>query len=78
MVKLQLALAVGFGYVIALYLNQSALQSPVPLLVVPLWLLIALRCAGAYGALLFLAYYMPYLREWLLGQVRGIVEREDW
>jgi len=78
MVKLTLAFAVGFAYVAALWIYQGDLHSSVPLLVVPLWFLIALRCASAYGLLLFLAYYLPSLREWLLGQVRGIVEREDW
>jgi hypothetical protein len=78
MVKLELALAVGFCYVIALYLNQGALQSSVPLLSAPLWIVIAMRCASAYGALLFLAYYLPLLRAWLLDQARAIVESEDW
>jgi len=78
MVKLTLAFAVGFAYVAALWIYESDLQSSVPLLVVPLWFLIALRCAGAYGLLLFLAYYLPSLREWLLALVRGIAEREDW
>jgi len=78
MVKLQLAFAVGFGYVVALWFYQSDLHSSVALVVAPLWFVIALRCASAYGLLLFLAFYLPLLREWLLGQVRGIVEREDW
>jgi hypothetical protein len=78
MVKLQLAFAVGFCYAIALYFNQSALHSLVPLAVIPLWVLIALRCASGYVLLLFLAYYLPQLRIWLAGQVRRIVESEDW
>jgi len=78
MVKLQLALAVGFCYAIALYLNQSALHSLVPLAVIPLWILIALRCASAYAVLLFLAFYLPQLRVWLRDQVRRIIESEDW
>lgn len=78
MVKLQLAFAVGFVYAVVLWLYQGALHSSVALLVVPLWFLIALRCASAYALLLFLAYYLPQLRVWLLGQVRRIVEQEDW
>ena len=78
MVKLQLAFVVGFCYAIALYLNQSALHSLVPLAVIPLWILIALRCASAYAVLLFLAFYLPQLRVWLRDQVRRIVESEDW
>jgi hypothetical protein len=77
-VKLQLAFAVGFVYVVALWFYQSDLHSSVALVVLPLWFLIALRCASAYGLLVFLAYYLPQLRVWLLRQVRGIVEREDW
>lgn len=78
MVKLTLVFPVAFAYVAALWFYQSDLHSSVALLVAPLWFVIALRCASAYGLLLFLAYYLPSLREWLLGQVRGIVEREDW
>lgn len=78
MVKLELALAVGFCYVIALWFNQGALHSSVPLAVIPLWVLIALRCASAYVLLLFLAFYLPQLRIWLAGWVRRIVESEDW
>ena len=78
MVKLRLAFVVGFCYAVALWFYQSDLHSLVPLLSVPLWALIALRCASAYAALLFLAYYLPQLRAWLLGQVRAIVESEDW
>lgn len=78
MVKLTLAFAVGFVYVVAIYIFQASLHSSVALFVVPLWLLIALRCASAYALLLFLAYYLPQLRLWLLGQVRRIVESEDW
>lgn len=78
MVKLQLAFAVGFVYVVVLWLYQASLHSSVALLVVPLWLLLALRCASAYVLLLFLAYYLPQLRLWLLGQVRRIVESEEW
>jgi hypothetical protein len=77
MIKLELALVVGFCYAVALYLHQGALHSSVPLLVVPLWFLIALRCASAYAALLFLARYLPQLRIWLLVRVRRIVESEE-
>ena len=78
MVKLQLAFAVGFVYVVALWIYQASLHSSVALVVLPLWVLIALRCASAYVVLLFLAYYLPQLRLWLLGQVRRVVEQEDW
>lgn len=78
MVKLTLAFAVGFVYVVVLWLYQSDLHSSISLLVLPLWLLIAVRCCAAYVLLLFLAYYLPQLRLWLLGQVRRIVESEDW
>jgi hypothetical protein len=78
MVKLQLAFVVGFCYVIALWFYQGDLHSLVPLLSVPLWVLIALRCASAYAALLFLAFYLPQLRVWLLGWIRQLVESEEW
>ena len=78
MVKLTLAFAVGSCYAVALYLNQGALHSSVPLLSVPLWFLLALRCASAYGVLLFLARYLPQLRIWLAGCLRRIAESEEW
>jgi hypothetical protein len=73
-----LAFGVGFCYVVALWVNQSLLQSSVPLLVVPLWFSIALRCAGAYVALLFAARYLPELRIWLARSVADVIESEDW
>jgi hypothetical protein len=78
MVKLQLAFAVGFAYVVALWFYQSDLHFSVVLVVLPLWVLIAFRCVSAYVLLLFLAYYLPQMRLWLLDQVRRIAEQEDW
>jgi len=76
--KLELAFLVSLGYVWALWFNQNELHSLVPLVVLPLWIWLILRAAGFYGLLLFLAFYAPIWRLWLLGEVRGIVEREDW
>jgi hypothetical protein len=76
-VKLHLAFLVGFGYVWALWFNQGALHSSVPLVVLPLWLWLILRAASFWGLLVFLAYYTPALRLWLLGLVRQLIESED-
>ena len=76
MVKLTLAFPVGFVYVWCLWFNQGDLHSSVALVSVPLWVAFALRAVSFWGLLVFLAFYMPVLREWLLGLVRQVVESE--
>jgi hypothetical protein len=76
-VKLQLLFVVGFGYVWALWFNQGDLHSSVPLVVLPLWIYIAVRAAGFYVLLLFLAHYLPGLRLWLVELVWSVVEGEE-
>ena len=75
--KLELAMFVGFGYVCALWLYRVELHTSVSI-ILPLWLALALRAASYYALLLYLAYYMPSVRRWLLGLVRQVVESEDW
>jgi uncharacterized membrane protein len=77
MVKLTLAFLVGFVYVWALWFYQSDLHSSVALVSAPLWVALALRAVSFWGLLVFLAIYMPVLREWLLAWVRQVVESED-
>jgi hypothetical protein len=76
--KLELLFLVGFGYVWALWFNQGDLHSPVPLVVLPLWIWLILRAACFYVLLLFLAVYAPGWRLWLAGRVRQLIESEDW
>jgi len=75
--KFQLAFLVVFGYVWALWFNQADLHSSVSI-VLPLWFALALRAASYYGLLVYLAYYLPSVRLWLLGLVRQVVESEHW
>lgn len=77
MVRLTLAFPVGFCYVWALYFNQAALHSSVPLVSVPLWVALALRAISFWGLLVFAAWYAPAAKLWLLGLVRDVVESED-
>ena len=76
--KLELAFLVGFCYVWALWFYQSDLHSSVSLVSFPLWFVLLLRAGGFYGLLVFLSFYTPVLRWWLLGLVRQVVESEDW
>lgn len=76
MVKLTLAFPVGFVYVWCLWFNQGDLHSSVALVSVPLWLALALRAASFWALLVFLSFYAPACRLWLLGLVRQVVESE--
>jgi hypothetical protein len=76
--KLELLFLVAFGYVWALWFYQNDLHSSVPLVVLPLWLWLILRAGSFYALLLFLAFYAPGWRLWLLGRVRQLLESEDW
>lgn len=77
MVKLTLAFAVGSCYVVALWLYRSDLQTSVSV-VLPFWFALLLRAGSFFALLLYLAYYLPRLRLWLLGQVQDVIESEDW
>ena len=76
-VRLQLAFVVGFCYLVALWLHQDELYTSVPVLV-PFWFALLLRAGGFFALLLYLAYYLPKLRIWLLDLVLQVVESEDW
>lgn len=76
--KLELLFLVGFGYVWALWYYQNDLHTSVPLVVLPLWIWLILRAGSFYGLLVFLSFYTPQLRAWLLGRVRQLIESEGW
>jgi len=76
--KLFLGWVCGGAYIWCLWSFQSSLGSPVPLVVLPLWIWLALRAAGFWLLLVFLSFYAPSWRLQLVAWVRQVIESEDW